>query len=206
VGSLGRLPSRYTAAWLLAGGGAALATHPADTEVTRHFSSSETPRRSARAGRRHWQCGPRSWVLRLATYAIGRISDNSCVGAVGADLLRAQLVAEALTLAMQYSIRRTRPDGSSFSFPSGHASVAFASAAVLQRQFGWKTGMAAYAAASYVAASRLQANRHFLSDVVFGAAVGMVSAHAAALGEQHRLAAIPSIVPVGGGIQFVWVR
>lgn len=205
VGSLERLPSGYTAAWLLAGGGAALATHPADTEVTRHFANSERlgdllgP--GAAIGSAAAQLG-----AAVGTYAIGRIANQSCVGAVGADLLRAQLVAEALTLTMQYSIRRTRPDGSSFSFPSGHASVAFASAAVLQQQFGWKTGLVAYAAASYVAASRLQANRHFLSDVVFGAAVGMVSAHAATLGEKHRLAAIPSIAPVAGGIQFVWIR
>jgi membrane-associated phospholipid phosphatase len=173
--------------------------------VTRHFSDSERlgdllgP--GAQIGSAAAQLG-----TGVGTYAIGRLANSSCAGAVGADLLRAQLVAEALTLSLQYSTRRTRPDGSAYSFPSGHASVAFASAAVLQQQFGWKTGVAAYAAASYVAAARLQANRHFLSDVVFGAAVGMVSAHAATLGEKHRLAAFPSIAPGGGGIQFVWIR
>jgi membrane-associated phospholipid phosphatase len=52
--------------------------------------------------------------------------------------------------------------------------VTFASATVLQRHFGWK-GAIAYTAAAYVAASRLHENRHYLSDVVFGAAIGTVA-------------------------------
>jgi len=112
-------------------------------------------------------------------YSLGRVSGSSCAATLGAELLRAQLIAEALTMAMQYSIRRERPDhGSGYSFPSGHTSVTFASATVLQ-QFGWKAAVPAYAVASYVAASRIRANRHYLSDVVFGAAVGIVSGRTA---------------------------
>ena len=42
-------------------------------------------------------------------------------------------------------------------------------------RFGWKAGLPAYLAASYIGVSRLQENRHYLSDVIFGAAVGIVS-------------------------------
>jgi membrane-associated phospholipid phosphatase len=52
--------------------------------------------------------------------------------------------------------------------------VTFAAATVLQRRLGYRAGIAAYAIASYVAASRLHDNRHYLSDVVFGAAMGIV--------------------------------
>ena len=41
--------------------------------------------------------------------------------------------------------------------------------------FGWKAGVPAYGLAAYVAGSRLQENRHYMSDVLFGAAVGIVS-------------------------------
>ena len=69
-----------------------------------------------------------------------------------------------------------------FSFPSGHSSVTFATATVLQRNFGWKAGVPAYALASYVAASRVQMKRHFFSDVAFGAAIGIVAGRTVTVG------------------------
>jgi hypothetical protein len=60
-----------------------------------------------------------------------------------------------------------------FSFPSGHSASSFATAAVLQRHFGWKVGVPAYVIAGYVATARVHDNRHYLSDVVFGAAMGI---------------------------------
>src|SRR6185503_17005442 len=81
-----------------------------------------------------------------------------------------------LTQVLKYSTRRERPDGSAkTSFPSGHASDTFAFATALERHFGWKGALPAYVAASYVAISRLPANRHWLSDAVFGASVGLIA-------------------------------
>jgi membrane-associated phospholipid phosphatase len=51
--------------------------------------------------------------------------------------------------------------------------VSFASATVLQRELGWKVGIPAYAVASFIGASRIEDKRHFLSDVAFGAAIGI---------------------------------
>jgi membrane-associated phospholipid phosphatase len=83
-------------------------------------------------------------------------------------------MTQLITLGIKESVRRQRPDRSAgFSFPSGHASVTFASATVLERHLGWRA-FPAYVVASYVAASRLHENRHFASDVIFGAAVGAV--------------------------------
>src|SRR5262249_45681252 len=61
------------------------------------------------------------------------------------------------------------------SFPSGHAADTFAVATALERHLGWKGAVPAYAFSSYVAMSRLHDNRHFLSDVVFGATVGIIA-------------------------------
>ena len=72
----------------------------------------------------------------------------------------------------EYTVRRDRPTGECCAFPSGHAASAFSSAAVFERHFGERGSWWALTAASYVAASRLVDNRHFFSDVVFGAALG----------------------------------
>jgi len=88
------------------------------------------------------------------------------------DLLRAQAINGILTLSLKGIINRPRPDGAPYSFPSGHTSTSFATAAVIYRHFGWKWGLPAAAAATYVGLSRLQENKHYLSDVIAGAVLG----------------------------------
>jgi len=84
--------------------------------------------------------------------------------------------------------------------------VTFASATVLQRNLGWKAGIPAYAVAGYVAASRIQVRRHFLSDVTFGAALGITAGRAVTIGRgDHRFAVAPAAVPGGGGISLTWI-
>ena len=142
----------------------------------------------------------------LATYTIGHAIGNRKAAQVGGDLLRAQILSQAITAGVKLSVGRTRPDGTMYSFPSGHSSVTFASATVLQRNFGWKVGVPAYALASYVAASRIQEKRHFLSDVAFGAAIGVVSGRTVTIGRgESRFALAPMAAPGGGGVSFSWV-
>jgi membrane-associated phospholipid phosphatase len=100
------------------------------------------------------------------------------------------------------STRRSRPEGTGFSFPSGHTTVTFASATVLQRHFGWKVGLPAYAVASYVAASRVEMQRHYLSDVAFGAALGIVAGRTLPIGHGRALMLTPMASPSGVGAQF----
>jgi membrane-associated phospholipid phosphatase len=84
-------------------------------------------------------------------------------------------VAQGLTYGLKYVVRRERPDGTGYSFPSGHATVTFASATVLQRHLGWRYALPTYTLATYVAVSRLHENRHYLSDVVFGSTIGIIA-------------------------------
>lgn len=141
----------------------------------------------------------------LATFAAGHITGNAKITAVGADLVSANIVAQTLTGAVKMSVRRGRPDGTQFSFPSGHTSVTFASATVVQRHFGWKAGVPAYAVASYVAASRIHDKRHFLSDVAFGAAVGIVSGWTVTMGhDDAKVTMSPVAAPGGAGLLLSW--
>ena len=142
----------------------------------------------------------------MATYSIGRITGNQKVAVIGADLMRAQFVSQAVTQTIKFSVGRTRPDGTSLSFPSGHTSSAFATAAVLQRNLGWKAGIPAYGVAAYVGASRIQMKRHYLSDVAFGAAIGIMAGRTVTIGRgSARFAVAPAAAPGGAGVNFTWV-
>ena len=142
----------------------------------------------------------------MATYGIGRLSGNSRMAEVGAHLLRAQIVSQTVTHSIKAVVKRTRPDGSANnSFPSGHTSVSFASATVLQREFGWKVGIPAYAVATYIGMSRVEGKRHFTSDVLFGAAIGVMAGRAATVEiAGKRFLVAPSATKGGGAVSFVW--
>ncbi|HMF98091.1 MAG TPA: phosphatase PAP2 family protein [Vicinamibacterales bacterium] len=190
------LPSRTNFELLALGGIAAPATHPADSETSRVLSGSvaldEPFEAGAFLGGTPFQIG-----AAFATYGLGRAFHNSRIARAGADLVQAQLVAEALTMGIKQATRRARPEGSGYSFPSGHTTVSFASATVLHRHFGWKAGIPAYLAAAYVGTARIQTRRHYLSDVAFGAALGAVAGRTVTLNRRHGVGL--SVAPVNGG-------
>jgi membrane-associated phospholipid phosphatase len=137
-----------------------------------------------------------------AVYVVGRMLHSPRAAAFGSDLVRAQVLDTLLTQAIKVTVDRTRPDGGSYSFPSGHASSSFATATVIAKYFGWKFGVPAYAAASYVAASRLSENQHYLSDVVFGASLGVISGRTVTVG-RSRLGFAPMASLHGIGLSMV---
>jgi membrane-associated phospholipid phosphatase len=92
-----------------------------------------------------------------------------------AQLAESYASAMAVTYILKPAVDRTRPNGGHMSFPSGHATSAFAGAAFLQRRYGWWFGIPAYGLASYVAYSRVHAKEHYTSDVVAGAAIGVAT-------------------------------
>lgn len=87
-------------------------------------------------------------------------------------------VTASASVILKYTIKEERPDKSNFhSFPSGHTAVSFATAAFLQRRYGWKFGAPAYALSAYVAWGRVFSKKHHWWDVVGGAAIGAGSAY-----------------------------
>ena len=198
------LASKDTLTVLAVGGLMAVALHRVDQPATTMLSGSKEELYSSgeTIGSARLQFGSA-----LATLAVGRLTGSPKLTAVGADLVSANIVAQTLTTGIKIAARRTRPDGTEFSFPSGHTSVSFAAATVVQRHFGWKAGVPAYAMASFVAASRIHEKRHFLSDVTFGAAVGIVSGWAVTVGHgKAQMSVAPIAAPGGGGggIGFTW--
>lgn len=202
---LSHLATRRSAIVLAVGAGLALAAHVEDRDVTALFSGSAVARRTALPGTVIGN-GATQFALAFGTYAIGRAAGSTRAASLGADLVRAQILTQAVTYGLKTATRRTRPDGTAQAFPSGHASATFATAAVLQRHLGWKAGVPAFAVAGYVAASRLASNRHYPSDVVFGAVLGTLVGQSVTLGSgRARFAIEPVASPGGAGIAFTRV-
>lgn len=84
------------------------------------------------------------------------------------------------TNGMKYSVRELRPDGSTRnSFPSGHTAFAFAAATILHKEYGQTRSplysIAGHSLATLTGVGRVLNNRHWVSDVLVGAGIGIVS-------------------------------
>src|SRR4029078_8793125 len=174
---------------------------PADQTLNVHLRSHYTLVNDVFAPAKYFGDTPEQIALSLGTYAIGRWLDAPKVSHLGMDLVRAQIVTEAMVEPLKFATRRERPDGSNRqSFPSGHAATTFAGATVIERHLGWKKSLLGYAIASYVAASRLHDNRHYISDVVFGAAGGTIAGRTLTQHGANAWTVAPESVPGGYAI------
>ena len=74
-------------------------------------------------------------------FTAGRLSDHTRFRAFTYDMLDAVIVNFGYSEVIKVAVGRERPNGeNNRSFPSGHASNAFALATVAQRHYGWKLG------------------------------------------------------------------
>ncbi|MBR6190142.1 MAG: phosphatase PAP2 family protein [Prevotella sp.] len=81
---------------------------------------------------------------------------------------------------IKYSAKEMRPDGSTAnSWPSGHTATAFVGATLLHKEYGltrspWWS-VAGYGVATATGVMRVLNNRHWISDVMSGAGIGIMS-------------------------------
>ena len=188
------------------GGGLAAVVHPADQSFNVRLRSHYDTVNKAFAAGKYLGDTPEQVALSLGTYVVGRLRDQPKVSHLGMDLLQAQILTEILVQPIKFATHRQRPDLSDHqSFPSGHAAVTFAGATVIERHLGWRKSILGYSIASYVAASRLHDNRHYLSDVIFGAAVGSIAGRTVVHHEADYWALTPVSMP-GGGVALLVSR
>ena len=193
------LPSKENLYWAAAGGGLAAAVHPVDDNVNEAFlDASSGVKDFFKPGAVLGQF-PTLIAGATVVYIVGRAGDKPRVSHTGMDLIRALLISEVMVETMKYTTRRERPDGSGKnSFPSGHAADTFAFATALERHLNWKFVVPGYLFSSYVAMSRLPANRHWLSDVVFGSTVGIISGRTVTGHELNKYHV--ELTPIPGGV------
>ncbi len=113
-------------------------------------------------------------VVSMPAFALasGFIWDDGQKGAL--QFTKSLVGTIAVTYGLKFIVEKERPNGvSTNSFPSGHTAVAFGSAAFIQKRYGWKYGIPAYALASYVGYSRIESNNHDEWDVIAGAILGV---------------------------------
>ncbi len=94
-------------------------------------------------------------------------------------LFISNLISATITHGLKQIIDKPRPNGGHYSFPSGHTTFAFTNATVLFREFRDTAPLFAYSGYAFAATTgtlRMLNNKHWLSDVLFGAGVGILSA------------------------------
>jgi hypothetical protein len=92
-------------------------------------------------------------------------------------LVISNVLSTGITKLLKSTITKTRPDGTSNSFPSSHTAIAFTNAAVLQNEFQDTSLVFAYSGYAFAATTgvfRMLNNRHYLSDVLVGAGIGIL--------------------------------
>lgn len=213
-------PAQWDGAdWARAGGvllltGVALR---ADDAVRDGFQANQSPTGDtlAQVGNGWGDLTSLSGVTLLSLYGTGLATDNRRLVGLSANGLEAIVLSGLVTGIGKLSFGRLRPyqtDNShqwlqgGRSFPSGHTTAAFALSTVLAES-GDAPGLGRrlffYSLAGLTAFARMYDNRHWLSDTVMGAAIGVYSGlyvvgHHPLDGEQQV-----AIVPIPYGIGFV---
>lgn len=120
-------------------------------------------------------------------YGCGLIFDDSKIRNLGLQLVESCAYAGIVTSVIKTAAGRSRPyvgkgnmdwhpvqfNTDQTSFPSGHATLAFAVSSVMANYLDniyWKVGW--YTVASLVGTARIYHDKHWLSDVVMGSAIG----------------------------------
>lgn len=106
-------------------------------------------------------------------------SSGGLLEVITADALSISMMAAAV-YGLKYTVSRTRPNGEDdVSFPSGHTAKAFLGATLLAHEYGhispW-IPIAGYSVATATGVLRVLNNYHYVSDVLVGAAIGILTA------------------------------
>jgi hypothetical protein len=92
-------------------------------------------------------------------------------------LLISQIITSGITRGLKELTLKTRPNGAPYSFPSGHTTFAFTNATVLYNEFYETSPILAYSGYAFAATTgtfRMLNNKHWLSDVLVGAGIGIL--------------------------------
>lgn len=118
-------------------------------------------------------------MIQIYTGTIMGISSKMSITQKTSNIFFANLLAQSISFAGKHSFKNLRPDSSAYtSFPSGHTTFAFTNATLLFHEY--KHQNIAYALSGYLFAMgtgflRIANNRHWISDVVAGAGIGILS-------------------------------
>ncbi|MDQ2931194.1 MAG: phosphatase PAP2 family protein [Gemmatimonadota bacterium] len=222
----------------------AAALRPFDSQIANEIRepAAQRNRSAARAAKTFNFIGsPGTLLAGVAMYGVGRIGHFDRVADLGLHSTEAIVVSAGATFLIKGLAGRQRPShagvndpddfsfgggfksGGSSSFPSGHATAAFATATVVTLETHrwwprstWYVAPLMFGGASLVGVARLYTNAHWASDVIMGAGIGTLTGlkvfrynHVTSRNNRANrwlLTAVPSISPSldGHGATIGW--
>lgn len=183
--------------------GLTIAMFPVDKSVARHLrspSSNENQFIGRVTTGSEYLADPGSIIIGSGMYLVGRVTHHRTLADIGLHTTEAIVLGSGVTMVFKDLLGRSRPfvtnatdprdfkfgagfgNGDRQSFPSGHATAAYAAAAALTSEihrvyphYTWVAGPVFYGGATLVGLARMYHNKHWASDVVLGAGVGTFS-------------------------------
>jgi membrane-associated phospholipid phosphatase len=164
--TLSTLPALLPAAAVI--GGASFA----DNAVQAHFQGQDEDDALARAGTSYAMLyyGP----AQAGLYIAGELSDDARLSATSKKAFASLLGAQSVIQPLKHLTRRYRPDRSNrLSFPSADVGAASSLIPAVYTGYGLVPATAAAASAAFIGFCRMYGNKHHLSDVLAGYAIGL---------------------------------
>jgi len=214
-------PLRWNAgewAWF---GGALLAigaSHHYDTQVRTHFTKGLTPTEISNTNSKDLQDALPAVAVLVGTWGYAVLIDDSRGHREAWTMVEAATLSTIDAYALKYLIRREGPDQTSDpnaweksggrSFPSEHATAAFAIGTVLAEaggdEYRWLRRALGYGLGIGTSYLRLKHNAHWLSDTVAGAGLGIASAQFTLNHAYRNQTSGFALVPVQGGAMLTY--
>ncbi len=207
--------------WEYFGGALAViaAAHHYDTQARTHYDAGSTSPLGPKESGELTDVLP-SAALLLGTWGYAGLVNSDAGRGEAWNMLESTGLSMVSAYALKYTLRRTGPDattdpnhwfGGGSSFPSEHATMAFAIGTVLAESgnpdYRWIRRVIGYGVGFGTAYLRLKHNAHWLSDTIAGGALGMASAHFVMNRSAERAGAQDSaisLVPVQGGVMLAY--
>lgn len=187
----------------------------------RHSWPAARPFQNRRCGRAYGLVGRQEYAQAPARWDASewRLTDNQRLQRTDPDAIEVSFLAGFIaTPVIKRFLGRSRPlrDQGAYhfepfskdqSFPSGHATNAFAVGSVIgARSDGWLAPTIAYSLATGVAVSRVNDNKHSVSDGVTGAGIGRAVVRLRERSPPRRVLIVPSLDSGGRVSLMVHVR
>ena len=144
----------------------------ADDEVQAHFQGQDEDDAVARAGRTYalLHYGP----IQAGLYIAGELTDDVPLSTTSKKAFASLLGAQSLIQPLKYLTQRRRPDGSNrLSFTSADVGAASSLIPAVYTGYGVVPALVVGTSAAFIGVSRIAGNKHSLSDVLAGYAIGL---------------------------------
>jgi len=139
----------------------------------------------------------------VGSVAAGSLTGSEGLVHFGGDRGRSFVSSGLICLGVKVLVNRPRPSGGPYSFPSGHTTTAFSTVPIAWHHAGWLAGVGAGAIATLTGLGRLEESKHYTSDIIVGAALGLVVGRAV-IAQRRKAEWLDHLAVTGDSVGLVW--